>query len=128
MDGIGCIMIAIGIDIQSIDEFAAASSLLETNLCFTEAECTHSERAPSGAIASLAGIFAAKEALLKALPNRPLCYWVDIEVTYDRSGRPMFQFYGELARWIEALRWNVIPTISHSGNYALALAVVDHNK
>lgn len=128
MDGNDYLMIAIGIDIQSVDEFAAASSLIESNLCFTEAERVHGERATSGAIVSLAGIFAAKEALLKALPTRPLCYWDDIEVLHDSSGRPVFRFYGELARWIDALHWSATPSISHSGNYALAVAIVDHDK
>lgn len=121
-------MISIGIDMQSVDEFAAAQALLESGLCFTEAERTHGERAAAGAASSLAGIFAAKEALLKALPMRPPCYWDEIEVEHDASGRPSFRFHGELERWIKELHWTVMPSISHSGGYALAVTVVDREK
>jgi len=121
-------MISIGIDIQSIDEFAAARGLLESGLCFTEAERVHGERAAAGAASSLAGIFAAKEALLKALPMRPPCYWDEIEVAHDASGRPKFRLYGALEQWIRGLHWTVTPSISHSGGYALAVAVVDREK
>jgi holo-[acyl-carrier protein] synthase len=121
-------MISIGIDLQSIDEFAAASGLLESGLCFTEGERAHAEQAASGAISSLAGIFAAKEAMLKALPMRPPCYWDEIEVDHEASGRPRYRFHGALAQWLKGQQWTVTPSISHSGGYALAVAVVGREK
>lgn len=121
-------MIGIGIDIQSLDEFSAASHLCESDLCFTDAERAHGETARAGAVASLAGIFAAKEALLKALPRRPFCYWDDIEVCHDSSGRPAFRFYGDLAQWLQSSGWRATPSISHSGTYAAAVAVVEREK
>lgn len=118
-------MISIGIDIQALDEFAAAEGLLTSDLCFTEAERAHAEQAASGAVSSLAGIFAAKEALLKALPTRPPCYWDEIEVAHEAGGRPKFRFHGALEQWLKGMQWAVTPSISHSGGYALAVAVVD---
>ena len=121
-------MIGIGIDIQSIEEFAASANLCESGLCFTVAERAHGEMARAGAVASLAGMFAAKEALFKALPTRPLCYWDDIEVSHDGSGRPMFRFYGALAQWMASSGWRATPSISHSGTYAAAVAIVEQDK
>lgn len=118
-------MISIGIDLQSIEQLGAAQGLLESGLCFTESERAHASRAASGAASSLAGIFAAKEALLKALPMRPPCYWDEIEVAHEGNGRPRFRFHGALGQWIKSMRWAVTPSISHSGGYALAVAVVD---
>ena len=128
MDGNGRVMIGIGIDIQSIDEFAASPNLQESGLCFTESERAHGESARAGVMASLAGIFAAKEALFKALPKRPLCYWDDLEVCHDSSGRPMFRFYGAMAQWMESVGWRAMPSISHSGTYVTAVAVVEQDK
>lgn len=118
-------MISLGIDIQSIEEFAAARGLLESGLCFTEGERAHAELAASGVVSSLAGIFAAKEALLKALPARPPCYWDEIEVTHELGGRPRFRLSGALEQWLKGLNYSVTPSISHSGGYALAVAVVE---
>lgn len=118
-------MIDIGIDIQSIVEFAAAVHLREPGGCFTDAELAHGARAASGATASLAGIFAAKEAVFKALPDRPDCFWHDVQVAHDDRGRPDVCFGGALAPWVEDQRIRVRTSISHSGHYATAVAFVE---
>ncbi len=63
----------------------------------------------------LAGVFAAKEALFKALgtPSR----WLEAEVQWDSSGRPGLRVADE-SRRTDILSLDV--SISHEGEYAVA--------
>jgi len=116
---------AVGIDLQHVGEFAAAAHLREPGGCFTEEELAHGARAAAGAAASLAGIFAAKEALFKALPDRPPCFWEDVQVGHDERGRPCLRFGGTLAPWVAQRCIRAATSISHSGDYAVAMALVE---
>ncbi|WP_322508679.1 holo-ACP synthase [Anaerolinea sp.] len=78
-----------------------------------------------GSYASLAGRFAAKEAVAKALGTGigPVS-WQDIEIRRDASGAPVLHLHGraaEAARLLGLTTWSV--SISHGRTHAVAMAV-----
>lgn len=78
-----------------------------------------------GSYASLAGRFAAKEAVSKALGTGigPVS-WQDIEIRRDASGAPVLHLHGraaEVARLLGLTTWSV--SISHGRTHAVAMAV-----
>lgn len=65
----------------------------------------------------LAGIFAVKEAAVKAL-GLPVDSWLDIEVLYEDTGKPQLSFASEeLRKKITSIDCS----ISHDGAYAFAV-------
>jgi len=66
----------------------------------------------------LAGRFAAKEAVFKALGNKNLS-WKDMEILNDRDGRPRCTITRSKAKNLK-----VHISISHVKNYAVANAVI----
>lgn len=79
----------------------------------------------NGSLTSLAGRFAAKEAVAKALgcgigPVK----WQEIEIRRQASGEPQLELHGAAHRFAEEaglVNWSV--SISHDGTHAVALAV-----
>ncbi len=69
----------------------------------------------------LAGRFAAKEAVAKALGGS--FPWKSVEIISDKSGRPLVKLKGR-ARGL-AIGSNVHVSISHSRNYAVATAIIE---
>ena len=75
---------------------------------------------------SLAGRFAAKEALAKAAGNPALLSWVEIEVTKAETGKPEFVFHGATKTNLEALGMkSSFLSISHDGGVAVAMVVLE---
>ena len=76
-------------------------------------------------IASFAGRFAAKEAVLKSLGTGLRgVKWVEIEIIGDSLGRPEVQLYGAALKLAKELRITTIRvSISHISKLALAFAV-----
>ena len=75
---------------------------------------------------SLAGRFAAKEALIKALGDSTGVTWHDMEVVSDEHGNPEFALHGAVAdilqrRGITALHLSM----SHDGGVAIANVVAE---
>jgi len=66
----------------------------------------------------LAGRFAAKEAVFKALGNKGLT-WQDVEILNDEAGRPLCRILNGKAKNID-----VHISISHVKNYAVASAII----
>ncbi len=66
----------------------------------------------------LAGRFAAKEAIFKALGN-PELSWQDVQILNDKQGRPVCQILNGMGPNIE-----VHLSISHVKDYATASAIV----
>ena len=78
-----------------------------------------------GNIASLAGRFAAKEAVSKALGTGigPVS-WREIEILRGSQREPVLRLYGSaavLAQQRELSQWSI--SLSHTGSYAIALVV-----
>lgn len=74
----------------------------------------------------LAGRFAAKEAILKALGTgwRGPIAWTDMEIVNDRGGQPVCRLSGEVAR-IAAERGiqRMLVSITHTDEFAAATAL-----
>ncbi len=71
---------------------------------------------------SIAGVYAAKEALLKALKGTlSTIDFKDIEVAHENSGCPYFQFYNELKEKVKTRSFSL--SISHDGDYAIASVI-----
>ena len=92
---------------------------------FTPTEQDYCQRRRNRA-ESLAGRFAAKEAILKALGTgwRAGIAWTDMEVVNDPAGRPHVHLHAGTARCADRLGVSrVLLSISHSDGYAVASAI-----
>ena len=114
-------IVGVGIDVVDVARFE--QTLLRTPglraRLFTEAEA----KLPIG---SLAGRFAAKEALAKALGAPAGLAWRDAEVTNDADGRPLLAMSGgvaERAGTLAATRTHL--SISHDAGIASAVVVLE---
>ncbi len=115
----------IGVDIVEIARLDAAlrrTPELAARL-FTEAERSElSDRhAPA---ASLAGCFAAKEALAKVLGAPPGLRWTDAEVLRNAAGRPFLTVRGTVAATAREQgigTWHL--SLSHDGGLCVAMVV-----
>jgi holo-[acyl-carrier protein] synthase len=119
------VIAGIGVDIVDIARLEAAlrrTPELAARL-FTDAERSGvSERyAPA---ASLAGCFAAKEALAKVLGAPPGLRWTDAEVVRDAAGRPFLAVRGTVAATAREQgigAWHL--SLSHDGGLCVAMVV-----
>lgn len=82
------IKILTGIDIVDISDFK--KSLKNGGKIFLDKIFTKSEQKNLNPI-HLAGVFAAKEAITKAL-SMPIGSWLKIEISHEKSGRPKVSF------------------------------------
>ncbi|WP_101385142.1 MULTISPECIES: holo-ACP synthase [Kitasatospora] len=120
-------IIAVGIDVASIDRFAASMARTPALLdkLFTPAERVLPSGAPRSA-ESLAARFAAKEALAKALGAPPGLEWHDAEVRTEPSGRPTLHVSGTVAARAAELgvrSWHL--SLSHDAGVATAMVVAE---
>lgn len=97
--------IGIGVDIEATKRFRDASPRL-----FTPGEWQHAREQAD----SLAGIWCAKEAVVKAIGRWQAISVRDVEVTWDVNGRPAVRIPG----------YSVDVTISHTEDAAVAVALV----
>lgn len=122
-------IVGIGLDLVKIARIRALTE--RWNERFLRRLFTDAERREcltrSAPYASLAGRFAAKEAVLKALGTGWTAgvRWVDIQVLNDPAGRPVATVAGAvetLARKAGVTRIHV--SLSHDGDYAIAEAIL----
>lgn len=112
-----------GIDLVDIERLQALKPEIRER--FIRRVYTPREQALcGGALASLAGRFAAKEAVAKALGVGigPVA-WQEIEILAGEAGQPMLELHGNARRIAEQqglLTWSI--SISHSRRQAVALA------
>lgn len=113
-------MISNGIDIVKIDRFDKIkhkSDFLNKYFCENEISYIESKNFNSDTIA---GIFAAKEAFLKALKKGiDYCPLNDIEIAHN-NGVPFIVFHNNSSVDIN----NMSLSISHDGNYAIAIVSI----
>ena len=91
----------------------------------TEAEIQHVHRYKDP-VPSLAGRFAAKEAILKVLGTgwRGQIAWRDMEITNDPAGQPSVALTGESKRIADRLGiTRILISITHTHNHAAASAL-----
>jgi holo-[acyl-carrier protein] synthase len=114
-------IVGIGVDIAEIsrvDEALRRTPALAGRL-FAQGE-------QSGSLASLAGAFAAKEAVAKALGGAAGLPWTDVEVVHDLAGRPLLQVSGTVADAAARLgvrTWHL--SLSHDGGICVAMVVAE---
>jgi len=113
-----------GVDILEIDRLNSVSPAIRRR--FIERVYTPAERAILGDDnEALAGRFAAKEAVSKALGSGiGYVHWQDIEILDGPYGAPILNLYGNAVKIAERLAldtWSV--SISHSRTHAVAVAV-----
>lgn len=116
-----------GIDIVRISRIEQMAERHQASLrrFFTEGELAYSRTRGQQQYASLAGIFAAKEAFFKALGTGfRRGRWTDVEVCHTDLGAPVFRLHGWYAE-AAAAGSPAVPalSISHDGDYAVAQVV-----
>jgi holo-[acyl-carrier protein] synthase len=113
-----------GVDVVEIERFERLNPEIKPR--FLKRVFTPQELATSnGSSASLAGRFAVKEAVAKALQTGigPVS-WQDIETLEGESGEPLLALHGEaalLAEKLELHHWSI--SISHTNTIAVAVAI-----
>lgn len=114
-------IVGIGVDVVDVERFERT---LERTPGLRERLFTPSERElPPG---SLAGRFAAKEALAKAMGAPTGLRWLDAEVVKDRDGKPSFALTGTVHALIQRLGvTSVHLSISHDAGIASAMVVAE---
>lgn len=86
---------------------------------FTEDEQAYIRRKGASAAQTMAGLFAAKEAILKALGTGLTIPMTDIVITHTELGQPLVSLTGKAAE----LDGTVMVSISHEAGIAAAFAV-----
>jgi holo-[acyl-carrier protein] synthase len=113
-------IIGIGLDITEVFRFSRAierPGMLRR--LFTEEEMSASTE-------RLAGRFAAKEALAKALGAPKGLVWTDAEVLAEDTGQPYFAFHGTLTHRLNELGVSrVFLSITHDAGVAAAMVVCE---
>lgn len=115
-------IIGVGVDIVDVPRM---ERICKTNRRFVERVFTRHELDYSlpkkGCYQHLAARFAAKEALFKATQVR--FRWQDVQIENDENGKPFYTFAEALKSRFEGC--NLTLTISHTKEYAVALAVYE---
>ena len=113
-------IVGIGIDVCPVERFASAAGRLGLlQRVFTAAE-------QDSSMNRMAGRFAAKEALAKALGAPAGLSWLDMEVRKDDLGKPYFTYGGTVARRIADLGIaSVHLSITHDAGIAAAVVVCE---
>jgi len=121
------VIVGIGADVVSVPRFSA--SLVRTpglrDRLFTAAEQV-TDDGHARTDTSLAGRFAAKEAVAKALGAPLGMLWHDCEVVAGSDGRPWLRLTGTVAAAAAALgieQWHL--SLSHDGDLAVAYVVAE---
>lgn len=122
-------IIGIGLDLVKIERIRALAERWRERFLerlYTEAERRYCFERVSP-YASLAGRFAAKEAILKAMGTgwSAGISWQDIQVVNDRSGKPVAQVQGRAGALLrEAGVTDIHISLSHDADYAIAQVVL----
>ena len=113
-------IIGTGVDITEVRRLRQAAEKWGNdflNRVFTAREL-HNAKTYVSFYQHLAGRFAAKEAVFKALGNKNL-KWQDVEITNDKEGKPCCLILNNKGR-----NANVHISISHVKSYAVASAII----
>ena len=111
----------LGLDLCEIDRMRPhlEDRFLERN--FTEQETAYIRSRGAQAAQSMAGIWAAKEAVMKALGTGIAFPMREVEITHTALGQPAVTLHGKAAE--TALGGTFLLSITHEGNVAAAVAV-----
>jgi len=126
-------IVGIGLDLVKIDRVRAIAERWQARFLdrlYTDAERRDCMKKASP-YASLAGRFAAKEAVLKALGTgwSDGISWRDIQVLTDRAGRPRATVSGRVKTLMKrAGVTDIHVSLSHDTDYAVAEAVLSKDR
>ena len=112
-----------GIDLIKVNRFAALKNKNSfMNSIFNIEEIKYIEKCNHNT-ATIAGLYASKEAFLKAIKkgihNYPL---KDIEISHDNNNAPFIILHNQLA--VDFQLKNISLSISHDGDYAIAIVSI----
>ncbi len=114
-------IVGVGVDVVDLERFADS---LERTPTLRQRILTSAEGELS--LTSMAGRFAAKEALVKALRAPSGLSWTDIEVVVDDRGAPSFELSDLAASRVRELGITTLHlSIAHDGPVATAFVVAE---
>ena len=122
----------IGIDATKIERFKETVEKRGENFLkkiFTDKELEYAGM-KKGYFMHMAGKFAAKEAVKKALPNGAEIglNWTDIEILNSEDGKPYVELHGEAKRLMKEFNLSrILVSISHTKDIAISNAVGVYN-
>lgn len=116
-------LIGLGHDLQAVREIAAKGALLSDGGCFTARELARIGASPAPA-ETAAGLFAAKEAFLKATPMVREGFWTDVEIRHAATGAPSLVLHGAYRALFQRRGWRALVSLSHSGGFASSVVTV----
>lgn len=90
--------------------------------CFTPDEIAYIRSRGANAAQTLAGFWAAKEAVLKALGVGIIAPMTEVEISHDEHGAPVCTLHGSTAALAEGARPQL--SIAHEGDMAIAFCVL----
>jgi holo-[acyl-carrier protein] synthase len=116
------------VDIERIERMVREHGARFLERCFTPSERAYCAANPKRQVEHLAGRFAAKEAVLKALGTgwSGGIAWTDIEIVRDAAGQPGVVLSGPCllaAQRLGVRRW--LLSISHISTHATASAIAE---
>ncbi|HEY5996097.1 MAG TPA: holo-ACP synthase [Candidatus Deferrimicrobiaceae bacterium] len=116
------------VDISRIEKMLERHPGRFVERVFTEAESAY---AFSGVLAAerLAGRFAVKEAVMKALGTGKSqgILWRDVETVRVPGGKPEVRLYGQAHRWLERVGGDTVhASITHDGGRAVAFVIIEN--
>ena len=120
-------IIGTGVDIVKIERFSATQNPRFMQRVFSASEQAYLET--KGA-QSMAGLFAAKEAVAKAIGTGFAGFFpCDIEITHDENGKPHVTLHGKANEYAKKTAdghcFQLHISISHSATDAVAFAVLE---
>lgn len=119
----------LGNDIIEIDRIRCAieKSKLFGNRVYTSHEIDYCESRKKGRYESYAGIYAAKEAFIKALgTGMRHGSWQDIEIYHNELGAPLIRLQDTFKEIYETLGYTEIHvSISHCKEYAMSTVILE---
>lgn len=117
-------IVGVGVDIVDLARFERATLRTPGLIDRLFAPSEHRER--SLPLRSLAGRFAAKEALIKVFGDAPGFRWHDIRIVSDDHGSPSFELHGAMKQLAAARRIGSLHlSLSHDAGAAIAFVVAD---
>lgn len=92
---------------------------------FTQEEILYIRQKNRNAAQTMAGIYAAKEAALKAMGTGIAFDLKEIGVTHDAKGRPEYRITGKAAEALDGRKTHL--SVSHDGGMAVAFCVIEEH-
>ena len=120
-------IIGVGTDITEVERIKKAIEKNNfENRFFTDAEINYMNKKVNK-YETAAGIFAGKEAVVKALGTGFSSFsFKDVEITHNEQGKPGVKLSGNAASLLEAIGGSYIHiSISHEKKYATAVAIAE---